>query len=273
MAQQRTAAAVRCLRDAGYLVAAGIAAVISWRTIAQAARDYLGLPGWLAYAYPAVVDAPLVTLSATAWLDRQQHRRTGLSTWLLLAGYVLLSAAFNMAAHSEVASELRERWAGVVTLVMASLPPVSAFLAFERAASSAAGHTWRAADGHAADTRAGHPADGHPADTHAGHPADTRAARRADTTAARRPPQRGVRTPARERLQAAYGSGVRPDGQPWTVRSLAAAAGTGRTAAATFLREHARPENGHHEPVRELVAASLADTPEQVSTSPGGERS
>jgi hypothetical protein len=37
------------------------------------------------------------------------------------------------------------------------------------------------------------------------------------------------------RLQAAYGQG-RPDGQPWTARTLAQAAGCGRSSAASFLQ-------------------------------------
>jgi hypothetical protein len=39
------------------------------------------------------------------------------------------------------------------------------------------------------------------------------------------------------RLQAAYAQ-PRPDGQPWTARSLAEAAGCGRSSAASFLQRH-----------------------------------
>jgi hypothetical protein len=41
----------------------------------------------------------------------------------------------------------------------------------------------------------------------------------------------------RARLQAAYAH-PRPDGQPWTARSLAEAAGCGRSSAASFLQRH-----------------------------------
>jgi hypothetical protein len=41
----------------------------------------------------------------------------------------------------------------------------------------------------------------------------------------------------RARLQAAYGQ-PRPDGQPWTARTLAEAAGCGRSSAASFLQHH-----------------------------------
>jgi hypothetical protein len=39
------------------------------------------------------------------------------------------------------------------------------------------------------------------------------------------------------RLQAAYDQ-PRPDGQPWTARTLAEAAGCGRSSAAAFLQRH-----------------------------------
>jgi hypothetical protein len=42
------------------------------------------------------------------------------------------------------------------------------------------------------------------------------------------------------RLQAAYGQG-RPDGQSWTARTLAEAAGCGRTSAASFLQRQRPP--------------------------------
>jgi hypothetical protein len=44
----------------------------------------------------------------------------------------------------------------------------------------------------------------------------------------------------RARLQAAYAQ-PRPDGQPWTARTLAEAAGCGRSSAASFLQRHCPP--------------------------------
>jgi hypothetical protein len=43
------------------------------------------------------------------------------------------------------------------------------------------------------------------------------------------------RTTVEARLQAAYGH-KRPDGRPWTARTLAEAAGCGRSSAASFLQ-------------------------------------
>jgi hypothetical protein len=80
--------------------------------------------------------------------------------------------------------------------------------------------------------------------------------RRLDTTAipngavaaggARRPamppgPRSIADTTVGARLQAAYGKG-RPDGQPWTARTLAEAAGCGRSSAASFLQRQPPPK-------------------------------
>jgi hypothetical protein len=46
------------------------------------------------------------------------------------------------------------------------------------------------------------------------------------------------------RLQAAYALG-RPDGQPWTARTLAEAAGCGRSSAASFLQRQRPPAQEH----------------------------
>jgi hypothetical protein len=58
------------------------------------------------------------------------------------------------------------------------------------------------------------------------------------------PPAGGVR----DRLAAAYATG-RPDGGAWTARTLAQAAGAGRSTAAAFLRQQrqAQPEPGGEE--------------------------
>jgi hypothetical protein len=52
-------------------------------------------------------------------------------------------------------------------------------------------------------------------------------------------------TPVGARLQTAYGR-PRPDGQPWTARTLAEAAGCGRSSAASFLRSQRPPAAEHH---------------------------
>jgi hypothetical protein len=45
-------------------------------------------------------------------------------------------------------------------------------------------------------------------------------------------------------LQAAFAQ-PRPDGQPWTARTLAEAAGCGRSSAASFLQRQRSPAEEH----------------------------
>jgi hypothetical protein len=60
------------------------------------------------------------------------------------------------------------------------------------------------------------------------------------------PRQKTDRAVVGTRLQAAYGQG-RPDGQPWTARTLAEAASCGRSSAASFLQRQ-RPTVGERTP-------------------------
>jgi hypothetical protein len=53
-------------------------------------------------------------------------------------------------------------------------------------------------------------------------------------------PRRADNTTVTARLQAAYAQ-PRPDSQPWTARTLAEAAGCGRSSAASFLQRHRSP--------------------------------
>jgi Protein of unknown function (DUF2637) len=55
-----------------------------------------------------------------------------------------------------------------------------------------------------------------------------------------RPAESAANGTVRARLQAAY-TQERPDGQPWTARTLAEAAGCGRSSAAAFLQRHRPP--------------------------------
>jgi hypothetical protein len=55
-----------------------------------------------------------------------------------------------------------------------------------------------------------------------------------------RPAEPAAKGSVGARLQAAYAQ-PRPDGRPWTARTLAEAAGCGRSSAAAFLQRHPRP--------------------------------
>jgi hypothetical protein len=71
-----------------------------------------------------------------------------------------------------------------------------------------------------------------------GHaPGAISAGRRALPAAPAEPADNGT---VRARLQAAYAQ-PRPDGQPWTARTLAEAAGCGRSSAASFLQRQRPP--------------------------------
>ena len=62
-------------------------------------------------------------------------------------------------------------------------------------------------------------------------------------SAARRAPNRPTNGTVGARLQAAYAQ-PRPDGQAWTARTLAEAAGCGRSSAASFLQRQRPPADG-----------------------------
>jgi hypothetical protein len=68
--------------------------------------------------------------------------------------------------------------------------------------------------------------------TNSNHPAGTVSPERRALPAGLEPTANGTVT---ARLQAAYAR-PRPDGQPWTARTLAVAAGCGRSSAAAFLQ-------------------------------------
>jgi hypothetical protein len=73
------------------------------------------------------------------------------------------------------------------------------------------------------------------------------------------PPVRTDAPGVRQRLQAAYTQG-RPDGQPWTARTLAEAAGCGRSSAASFLQRQRTPVAEPKQQLRGSVRNSGAVT-------------
>jgi hypothetical protein len=80
-------------------------------------------------------------------------------------------------------------------------------------------------------------------------PPDTPPARVEDPRAVRQLPARTPPSdprpdgPVRDRLAAVHAAG-RPDGQPWSARTLAAAAGCARSTAAAFLAAHRQQQGG-----------------------------
>jgi len=118
------------LIGAGYMIAWIVAAVISWRTIRDAADVYLDLPWKLDWVYPLVLDGPMLTWSGVIWLTRRQGQSAGVATWAWLVVFGVFSAAANIAAHVEPNPD----WHHAITIAMAALPPVAAIVALERGA-------------------------------------------------------------------------------------------------------------------------------------------
>jgi hypothetical protein len=76
------------------------------------------------------------------------------------------------------------------------------------------------------------------------HPDTATAALGAPRRALPSGPRRSDGAPVGARLQAAYAQ-PRPDGQPWTARTLAEAAGCGRSSAASYLQRQRPPAAEH----------------------------
>jgi hypothetical protein len=124
-------AAVRWLRGLPVLsvvVGTTVGMILSYSTIADAARFYLGYAPLRAHLYPLAIDAPMLAFSATIALEvaTGQRRRGSPLTWALLLGFTGLSMAANAAAHL---TEVHWSW---VAPAMAVIPSVSAMITFER---------------------------------------------------------------------------------------------------------------------------------------------
>jgi hypothetical protein len=124
-------AAVRWLRGLPVLsvvVGTTVGMILSYSTIADAARFYLGYAPLRAHLYPLAIDAPMLAFSATIALEvaTGQRRRGSPLTWALLLGFTGLSMAANAAAHL---TQVHWRW---IAPAMAVIPSVSAMITFER---------------------------------------------------------------------------------------------------------------------------------------------
>jgi hypothetical protein len=180
-----------------------------------------GYAAWQAIAVPVVADGPAI-YGMVRILSRARRGARGAGYgWLLVICGTLASIAGNV-AHAQPGLVARGIAAAIPLAVLAMLEALKgdtqevARLAAQAAPATAEGltdATWV--------RRADRPAPAGPADTPAVGP-----------LAARRPT---ADTSVRDRLAAAY-AGVRADGRPWTARTLAEAAGCGRTAAARFLQ-------------------------------------
>ena len=196
---------------------------------------HAGYSWWQAAAVPVVTDGPAIYgMFRIVSRSRRGAKGAGYGWFLVIAG-TLASIGGNV-AHAQ--PDL------VAQLIAAAIP--LAVLAMLEALKGDAGEVTRLT----ANAAALDGADGVDGPVALGQPAAATTIRRADTQAERRAgqtdrppvrelPARPSRTDSsagvRERLQTAYARG-RPDGRPWTARTLAEAAGCGRSTAATFLQ-------------------------------------
>ena len=196
-----------------------------------------GYSWWQAAAVPVVADGPAI-YGMFRIISRSRRAAKGAGYgWLLVTCGTLASIGGNV-AHAQP---------NLVAQAIAAAIPL-AVLAMLEGLKGDAGEVTRLAAQAADLDRAG--ALGRPGQLPQGT-----TVRRTDTTAlldsaakadgSRRPalpagPSQSDRSMVGARLQAAYMQ-PRPDGQPWTARTLAEAAGCGRSSAASFLQRQRPP--------------------------------
>jgi hypothetical protein len=201
-----------------------------------------GYAPWQAAAVPVVADGPAIYgMFRIVSRSRRGARGAGYG-WLLVIAGTLASIGGNV-AHAQP---------DLVAQAIAAAIPL-AVLAMLEGLKGDAGEVTRLTQAAALDTPAAQ-LDGPNA---VGQATAATTVRRTDPPAAldsgrpdgppvRELPARAVRTDSggvQQRLQAAYARG-RLDGQPWTARTLAEAAGCSRSSAASFLQTHRTTEEG-----------------------------
>jgi hypothetical protein len=229
----RVAALDRLTLHLGVVVAAVIAGcsyAVSATSLYALGRQ-AGYAPWQAVAVPVVADGPAI-YGMVRIVSRARRGAAGAGYgWLLVGAGTAASIAGNI-AHARPELVARAIAAAIPLAVLAMLEALKGDTAeVARLAAEVATEP------------------GPPAATADRRPADTRLAdtgvRRANRAAGPGPADASVRELAaqarpadpgvRQRLQAAY-AGPRSDGRSWTARTLAEAAGCGRTAAARFLQ-------------------------------------
>jgi hypothetical protein len=195
---------------------------------------HAGYSWWQAAAVPVVADGPAIYgMFRIVSRSRRGAKGAGYGWFLVLAG-TLASIGGNV-AHAQP---------DLVAQAIAAAIPLAVLAMLEGLKGDAGEVTRLTANAAALDAPAGldsPAAFGQPAAATSVHRADAPAtldAGRPDGPRVRELSARAVRTDSsgvRKRLQAAYAKG-RPDGGAWTARTLADAAGCGRSTAAAFLQ-------------------------------------
>jgi hypothetical protein len=196
-----------------------------------------GYSWWQAAAVPVVADGPAIYgMFRIVSRSRRGARGAGYG-WLLVIAGSLASIGGNV-AHAQPDLVARAIAAAIPLAVLAMLEGLKGDagevtrLAAQPAAADSAGTLQPAGQLHPATTVQ----RGDPITKQRHAPGDFSAGRRALPAG----PQPADNATVAARLQAAY-THPRSDGQPWTARTLAEAAGCGRSSAASFLQRHRPP--------------------------------
>jgi hypothetical protein len=196
-----------------------------------------GYSWWQAAAVPVVADGPAI-YGMFRIISRSRRSAKGAGYgWLLVIAGTLASIGGNV-AHAHTNPVARAIAAAIPLAVLAMLEGLKGD------ASEVTRLTTQAAAGDSTGTL--QPASQLPQATTVQRSDPTTKQRHAPGTfsAGRRAlpagPQPADNGTVRARLQAAY-TQPRPDGQPWTARTLAEAAGCGRSSAASFLQRQRPP--------------------------------
>jgi hypothetical protein len=200
-----------------------------------------GYSWWQAAAVPVVADGPAI-YGMFRIISRSRRGARGAGYGWLLVGCGTAASIGGNVAHAQP---------DLVAQAIAAAIPLAVLAMLEGLKGDAGEVTRLTAQAGALDT----PAVGRDGPAGLEQPTvDTIGVRRSDTPAmvlgsgrlhGRRAPElaarpiRVDRTAVRQRLAAAYARG-RPDGQAWTARTLAEAAGCGRSSAASFLHTQRR---------------------------------
>jgi hypothetical protein len=196
-----------------------------------------GYSWWQAAAVPVVADGPAIYgMFRIVSRSRRGAKGAGYG-WLLVTCGTLASIGGNV-AHAQDDLVARAIAAAIPLAVLAMLEGLKGDagevtrLATQAAAGDGAGTLEPAGQVPQATTvRRSNPTANHH------HPPGTFSPRRRALPAGPEPTAKGT---VGARLEAAY-TGQRPDGEPWTARTLAEAAACGRSSAANFLQRHRPP--------------------------------
>jgi hypothetical protein len=243
--ERRLAAPVSRLDQITLQLGVAVAVVIALCSYAVSATSLYalgvqaGYSRWQAAAVPVVADGPAI-YGMFRIISRSRRGAKGAGYgWLLVTCGTLASIGGNVAhAHPNL----------VAQLIAAAIP--LAVLAMLEGLKGDAGEVTRLsraadldrADAHEQRGQLPYATTVRRSDSTA-HP-DTAAALGSQRRALPAGPRRSDGTTVGARLQTAYAQ-PRPDGQPWTARTLAEAAGCGRSSAAAFLQGRRPPAEEH----------------------------